>query len=188
MRRRKKNKPPSSETIAPPAEKKEEARAKSPNPAKGKNRVRKLSDDDDEKKEPKDEKETLTAEERKKVEERISSSILYVTNSTEFDQKMYARGYIPFGNGVVDGITGGLLCEMVESPVPVTIFLVSADMRYPDAVSAVTVVQAVDALFPHLKIDLKPLSDKAKFLQNTIAKIQRTMAEKNTPAPNSMYT
>jgi len=155
-------------------------------PKKGKAKTRKLSDDDDDSK--KDEKDVFTVEERKKIEERIGSSILYVTNNEDLDKKLYSHGCVPFGNGLVDGITGGLLCEMVESASTVTVFMVSADMRYPDASSAVTVLQCIHHLYPDIKIDLKPLADKAKFLQNAINKMNRSIQEEhNKPIPG-MYT
>jgi len=173
----------------PTENKEDKPRSKSPDPKKGKPRTRKLSDEEEDTTTKSEEKDTLTPEEKKKVEDRVPTTVLYVTNNEDFDKKMTSHGYTPFGNGVVDGITGGLLCEMVEAAVNVTIFLVSADMRYPDASSAVTVVQCIDHLLPHLKIDLKPLADKAKFLQTTIAKINRTMAEQNNkPIPGNMYT
>jgi len=153
---------------------------------KAKPRTRKLSEDEEEAKA--DDKDILTVEEKKKIEEKIGTTILYVTNNEDVDKKLYAHGCTPFGNGVVDGITGGLLCEMVESPVTVTIFMVSADMRYPDASSAVTVVQCIHHLFPEIKIDLKPLADKAKFLQNTINKMARSIQEEKSKPIPGMYT
>jgi len=77
---------------------------------------------------------------------------------------------------------------MVESSATVTVFMVSADMRYPDASSAVTVLQCLHNLFPDVKIDLKPLADKAKFLQTAISKMNKSMQEQqNKPIPG-MYT
>jgi len=133
----------------------------------------------------------LTPEEKvmkDQATEKAGTTILFLTNSQTIDSQMLAMGHVPFANGVIDGITGKLVSEMAFTSVNIHAFVVSADMRFPDAHSAVNVVRCLATLLPELKVDLKPLEDKAKMLEKSINRLTATMnQQKQSPAVPSMY-
>ncbi len=86
-------------------------------------------------------------------------------------------------------LTAVLLNEGRYRNVDVIALLAEARPVLPDATAAVSLVRALDLLVPELKIDLKPLQEQAKALEDQLTRLkqQARLTAPLEPIPSDMY-
>ncbi len=91
--------------------------------------------------------------------------------------------------GMIAGVSGVLLNEGRWRNQDVIALLAAARAEVPDAHAAVALVHALDELLPELDIDLGPLKEQAKSLEEFLQKLkqQATPVVKPEPEPSAMY-
>ncbi|HEV2316351.1 MAG TPA: PAC2 family protein [Thermoplasmata archaeon] len=81
----------------------------------------------------------------------------------------------PLGDGVIGGVSGALLVRGLRSSVPVGALLVSArNEGYPDHRAGAALIEAIDRLFPEVKIDTGPLRTQAEIIERALRAAMRT--------------
>jgi len=109
--------------------------------------------------------------------------INFISTQREFAAKMTAFGHKPVSDGVISGVTGLLLAEGYLSSVDVASILPPTSAKYPDAMSSVHVVNCLNKLYPDLKVDVKPLAEKAETLQKTVSTFMEQERKNLGPSP-----
>ncbi len=91
--------------------------------------------------------------------------------------------------GMITGVTGVLLNEGRWRNADVIALLAEARANMPDARAAVALVHALDDLLPEISIDLAPLQDQAKALENHLVRLkqQAKAVVPAEPIPSEMY-
>ncbi len=91
--------------------------------------------------------------------------------------------------GMIAGVSGVLLNEGRWRNQDVIALLAEARPEVPDAHAAVALVHALDNLLPDVDVDLGPLKDQAKSLEEFLQKLkqQATPVVKQEDAPGGMY-
>src|SRR5438034_428200 len=99
------------------------------------------------------------------------------------------RGIQQLETGMITGVTGVLLNEGRWRNADVVALLAEARLDIPDARAAVALVHALDLLLPEIKIDLKPLQEQAKALEDHLTKLKQQAAAVVVPEPipSEMY-
>jgi uncharacterized protein len=78
-------------------------------------------------------------------------------------------GVRSMSDGVIGGVSGALLIEGLSAKIPVGTLLVSAtDAGYPDHRAAAKLIEVIDQLLPHVKIDTKPLRTQAELIERAL--------------------
>lgn len=93
-------------------------------------------------------------------------------------------------SGIISGVTAILLNEGRWRNVDVIALLAEARPVLPDATAAVSLVRALDTLVPEFKIDLKPLEEQAKALEDQLTRLKQQARLAGTPpepVPSDMY-
>jgi predicted ATP-grasp superfamily ATP-dependent carboligase len=91
-----------------------------------------------------------------------------------------AAGVRAMGDGVIGGVSGALLVEGLGASIPVGTLLVSAtDAGYPDHRAAAKIIEVIDQLLPHVKIDTGPLRTQAEMIERAL----RAAVKSREPAP-----
>jgi predicted ATP-grasp superfamily ATP-dependent carboligase len=91
-----------------------------------------------------------------------------------------AAGVRPMVDGVIGGVSGALLVEGLTAEIPVGTLLVSAtDAGYPDHRAAAKIIEIIDVVLPHLKIDTQPLRAQAEMIERAL----RAAVKSREPAP-----
>ena len=99
------------------------------------------------------------------------------------------RGIPQLETGMIAGVTGVLLNEGRWLKSDVLALLAEARAGMPDARAAVSLVRALDQLLPEIEIDLGPLQDQAKALEEHLVRLKeqaRTVVPPE-PVPSEMY-
>ncbi|MEM4728393.1 MAG: PAC2 family protein [Thermoplasmata archaeon] len=92
-----------------------------------------------------------------------------------------------FKEGVITGMAGVLLNEGKRRDFDVVALLAEANPQYPDARAAAKVIETLDRLILHIRLDSRPLYKEAEVIESQIKSIQQqTKVPKQTPAPH-MY-
>ncbi len=92
-----------------------------------------------------------------------------------------------FQEGVITGMAGVLLNEGRRRDFDVIALLAEANPQYPDARAAAKVIETLDKLILHIRLDSGPLYEEAEVIEAQIKNIQKqTKVPKQTPAPH-MY-
>lgn len=100
--------------------------------------------------------------------------------SEKLPPEFKSAGVRPMNDGVIGGVSGALLLEGLNSRVPVGALLVSAtDAGYPDHRAAAKIIELVDQILPHVKIDTGPLRTQAELIEKAL----RAAAKSRPPAP-----
>ena len=91
--------------------------------------------------------------------------------------------------GMITGVSGVLLNEGRWRNQDVIALLAEARPDVPDAHAAVALVHALDDLLPDVDVDLGPLKEQAKSLEEFLQKLkqQATPVVKPEPSPGGMY-
>lgn len=92
-------------------------------------------------------------------------------------------------SGMIAGVSGVLLNEGRWRNVEVIALLAEARLGLPDASAAVALTRVLDALLPELTVDLVPLKEQAKLLEEQILKLkeQARPIVPSEPIPSDMY-
>lgn len=99
------------------------------------------------------------------------------------------RGIAQLETGMITGVTGVLLNEGRWRNSEVIALLAEARSDMPDARAGVALVRALDILLPEISIDLAPLQDQAKALENHLTRLKQQAKPivKPEPIPSEMY-
>ena len=99
------------------------------------------------------------------------------------------RGIQQLETGMITGVTGVLLNEGRWRNADVVALLAEARLDIPDARAAVALVHTLDILLPEIEIDLKPLQEQAKVLEDHLTKLKQQAAAVVVPEPipSEMY-
>jgi len=99
------------------------------------------------------------------------------------------RGIQQLESGMISGVTGILLNEGRWRDVDVIALLAEARLALPDATAAVGLVKVLDTLLPEITIDLGPLQEQAKLLEEHLTKLkqQARSVVPPEPVPSDMY-
>lgn len=102
---------------------------------------------------------------------------VYALGSTPGTRELLANHKIEqFGNGIITGVSGVLLNLGKKENLDAISILAEANPNYPDARAAAKVIEAIDKLLPHLKIDVKPLYTEAENIEKTLRMMQKQAA------------
>ncbi len=102
---------------------------------------------------------------------------VYALGSTAGTREMLTHHKIEqFGNGIITGVSGVLLNLGKKENLDAISILAEANPNYPDARAAAKVIEAIDKLLPHLKIDVKPLYTEAENIEKTLRMMQKQAA------------
>jgi uncharacterized protein len=94
-----------------------------------------------------------------------------------------------FQEGVITGIAGVLLNEGRRRDFDVISVLAEANAQYPDARAAAKVIETLDKLILHIRMDPKPLYAEAETIESQLKSVQKQTkagGSQPTPAPH-MY-
>jgi uncharacterized protein len=102
---------------------------------------------------------------------------VYALGSTPQTRDMLTdHGIEQFGNGIITGVSGVLLNLGKKENINAISILAEANPNYPDARAAAKVIEAIDKLLPHIKIDVKPLYTEAENIERTLRMMQKQAA------------
>ena len=121
---------------------------------------------------------------------KLMATLMYLTTHEETATKLKKLGHIPLRNAVVNGTTGRFLSNINLTDVEVTCLLAPTHSRLPDALSGVAIVQCLDELLTHVKIDLGPLKKKAESLEESVGQLRAMLEAQQRPraAPQGLYS
>src|SRR6267143_1421386 len=99
------------------------------------------------------------------------------------------RGIQQLESGMISGVTGILLNEGRWQDVDVIALLAEARLALPDATAAVGRVKVLYTLLPEITIDLGPLQEQAKMLEEHLTKLKQQARSviPPEPVPSDMY-
>ena len=99
------------------------------------------------------------------------------------------RGIQQLETGMITGVTGVILNEGRWRNSDVIALLAEARSDMPDAHAGVSLVRALDLLLPEISIDLGPLQDQAKALEEHLTRLKQQAKPivKPEPIPSEMY-
>ena len=112
----------------------------------------------------------------------------YGIGSTPRARKLLEDNHIKlFQEGVITGMAGVLLNQGKRRDFDVISLLAEANPQYPDARAAAKVIETLDKLILHIRLDSGPLYDEAGVIEAQIKTVQKqTKSPKATPMPH-MY-
>ena len=112
----------------------------------------------------------------------------YGIGSTLRARKLLEDNHIKlFQEGVITGMAGVLLNQGKRRDFDVISLLAEANPQYPDARAAAKVIETLDKLILHIRLDSGPLYDEAGVIETQIKSVQKqTKSPKQTPMPH-MY-
>jgi len=112
----------------------------------------------------------------------------YGIGSTPRARKLLEDNHIKlFQEGVITGMAGVLLNQGKRRDFDVISLLAEANPQYPDARAAAKVIETLDKLILHIRLDSGPLYDEAGVIETQIKSVQKqTKSPKQTPMPH-MY-
>lgn len=99
------------------------------------------------------------------------------------------RDIVQLETGMIAGVTGVLLNEGRWRKMDVIALLAEARAGLPDARAAVSLVRTLDRLLPEIEIELGPLQEQAKALEQQLTRLKqqaRTVVPPE-PVPSDMY-
>jgi uncharacterized protein len=96
---------------------------------------------------------------------------------------------LPFSEGVITGVAGILLNEGKRRNFDVISLLAEAQQDYPDARAAAKIIEIIDRLMLHTRLDAKPLYREAERIEAQIRAVQSkaTIEPKASSPTSSMY-
>lgn len=119
-----------------------------------------------------------------------SDPMVYAVASTDAARaELDKRKIEQLETGMIAGVTGVLLNEGRWRKQDVIALLAEARPDVPDAHAAVSLVRAVDQLLEDVEIDLGPLKQQARSLEEYLQRLkqQASPAAKQEPVPSDMY-
>ncbi len=118
---------------------------------------------------------------------KVAEAVWYIQSKDDPSgaRAFQGAGARPLEDGVIGGVTGGMLVGGLRSQVPVAAILVSAigPEGYPDHRAGAALIETLDRLMPELKIDTGPLRSQAEVIERALraAMRQRPNAPTSTP-------
>jgi uncharacterized protein len=98
---------------------------------------------------------------------------LWAVGSTDVAREAIEKsGIAPLETGMISGVAGVLLNEGRWMNFDVIALLAEARAELPDAFAASKLVEGADKLLPHIEIELGPLVEQAKALENHLNELQ----------------
>ncbi len=118
------------------------------------------------------------------------SSQVFGIASTPTARRLLEKGEIPlFQDGVITGLAGVLLNEGKIRDFPVLGLFCVARPDFPDARAAAKVIEAINRVVLHIKLDPKPLYREAESIESRLRSIHEKakVAPREVPPPPHMY-
>lgn len=116
-----------------------------------------------------------------------SEKVYGVGSTKQMRNLIREYGIHPFKEGVITGIAGVLLTEGKRRDFDVISLLAEAYPEYPDARAAALVIEVINKILKHIKIDTTPLLSEAKTIESQLKQLQKqTKVIKQIPLPH-MY-
>jgi uncharacterized protein len=137
---------------------------------------------------PPDQEDGEEVEEAKLAVEPPKDLETYGIGSTPRARKLLEDNHIKlFQEGVITGMAGVLLNQGKRRDFDVISLLAEANPAYPDARAAAKVIETLDKLILHIRLDSGPLYEEAGVIEAQIKTVQKqTKTPKQTPMPH-MY-
>jgi len=88
-------------------------------------------------------------------------------------------------DGVIGGVSGGLLVQGISRSIPVAVLLVSARVAggLPDHRAGALLIETLDRLLPEIKIDTGPLRAQAQQIEKALRAAMRRTPQPSVPSP-----
>jgi uncharacterized protein len=117
------------------------------------------------------------------------TSVWGVGSTDRARKELETRGIPQLETGMIAGVTGVLLNEGRWLNADVIALLAEARFGMPDARAAVSLVRTLDQLLPDIQIELGPLQDQAKALEDHLRRLkdQAKSIVPPEPVPSEMY-
>ena len=113
---------------------------------------------------------------------------IYGIGSTERARKELQDAHIEqFNIGMIYGVGGVLLNEGRWDNFDVITLIIEAFPDIPDALAAAKILEAIDALIPHLEIETKPLYQELKKIEQQVKALRKQAEVSQTDSYKSMY-
>jgi len=120
--------------------------------------------------------------------EKSKSNHVYGIGSTERARKQLHDAQIEqFNIGMIYGVGGVLLNEGRWDDFDVITLIIEAFPDIPDALAAAKIIEAIDALIPHLSIETKPLYEESKKVEQQVKALRKQAEMSQTDAYKAMY-
>lgn len=116
--------------------------------------------------------------------ESFNPSVTAVGSTIEAKHMLKDFGVELMMDGMVGGISGVLLNKGAVEGMPVVSLLVEAPVRYPGARSAAKAIEVLDMMLPLIKLDPKPLYEKAAEIENAITEAMNRASPKRELGPS----
>jgi len=144
----------------------------------------------------------LTEDEEHDEEEDVESiandlfgdKVHYVTTKYEIARQLRAAGHIPVVDGIIPGVTGGIVAQAPLTEQEVTVILVPSSIIFPDAEAAVKAIRVLTSLNPTLNLDksIKLLEKEGEDLKKLMRQLlsgldTSTLLRKSGSIPYGMY-
>jgi uncharacterized protein len=111
---------------------------------------------------------------------------IYGVASTERMRKILQENHLEeFTEGVITGVAGVLLNEGKRRDFDVATILAEAHPDYPDAKAAAKVIEVLNKLLLHIKLDAKPLYEESERIESQLKMIHRQAKDVKTPKQHS---
>ncbi|MEM3396149.1 MAG: PAC2 family protein [Thermoplasmata archaeon] len=123
-------------------------------------------------------------------EERRAEMKVYGVGSTRKARELLVEPNVfPFTEGIITGIAGVLLNEGKIRDFDVICLLAEAYQDIPDARAAAKVIEVLDRILLHTKLDAKPLYDEALRIEKELQRIREKSKTQKAVAPptSSIY-
>jgi len=104
--------------------------------------------------------------------ERRSVRVYGVGSTQRARELIIEPNVLPFSEGVISGVAGILLNEGKRRNFDVISLLAEAQQEYPDARAAAEIIEIIDKLLLHTRVDAKPLYREAERIEAQIKSIQ----------------
>lgn len=123
----------------------------------------------------------------------FGDKIHYVSTHLETAKKLREMGYIPVVDGIIAGVTGGLLAQAPLTDQEVTALLAHTSTLFPDPDPAIAVLKVLSLLLPKTDIARcaeemeKEGSSLKKMMQGILQSIKSEISRKSSGVPYGMY-
>jgi len=115
-------------------------------------------------------------------------TLVYGIGSTEQARKnLLDAGIEQLTLGMIYGVSGVLLNEGRWDNFDVITLLTEACPDMPDSLAAAKVLEAIDALMPHIQIDTQPLYQQSKKVEDQVKTLRKQADISQTDAYKAMY-
>lgn len=120
-------------------------------------------------------------------EERLERLVYGVCSTDCGREELKKINLAQLDRGIISGVSGVLLNEGRKTGFDVICLLVKMRAGIPDAEAAAKIIEQIDKLVPNIKIDVAPLYEEAKRIEEYL-KLLRKQAKPSEPeAPSRMY-